>query len=191
MGSSLTSFYLTLKNSLSPTKKAALLAVLSAAAIATNFLMIGVVNVKFMDLIVFTAGYLFGGGFGAATGALIWLIYGTLNPYGFSLPILVSTMAGETLYGYTGGWLSRWYRYPEGVFDFRLAVTGFAVTFVYDLFTNLVSVYTVGIPVAVGLLSGVPFALTHELSNAAFFAFGFIPLIKALYIILGESKHET
>jgi uncharacterized membrane protein len=64
-----------------------------------------VVNVKFMDLIVFVSGVVFGPLMGASVGVLTWLVYGTLNPYGFSLPILLATCTGESIYGIIGGML--------------------------------------------------------------------------------------
>jgi len=84
-------------------RKIAMVALLSAAAIASNYMLIGVANVKFMDLIVFTAGFIMGPTMGAATGVMVWLVYGTINPFGFSLPILAATMIGEAIYGVAGG----------------------------------------------------------------------------------------
>ncbi len=169
------------ENGLTPARKASTLAVMAAAAIATNYLLIGVVNVKFMDLIVFTGGYLFGPVFGATLGALIWLVYGTINPYGVNLLTLVATILGEILYGVAGGVLRFGLRVEPGWGpDLRLGVAGFLLTFVYDVFTNVVSAYVAGIPVSVALISGVPFALMHELSNAVFFAAGLPPLLRAI-----------
>jgi hypothetical protein len=169
------------ESELTPARKASMLAVMTAAAVATNYLLIGVVNVKFMDLIVFTGGYLFGPVFGATLGTLIWLVYGTVNPYGVNLLTLVATILGETLYGVAGGVLRVGLRVEPGWGpDLRLGVAGFLLTFVYDLFTNVVSAYVAGIPVSVALVSGIPFALMHELSNAVFFAVGLPPLLRAI-----------
>ena len=169
------------ENGLTPAKKASTLAVMAAAAIATNYLLIGVVNVKFMDLIVFTGGYLYGSGFGATLGVLIWLVYGTLNPFGVNLVTLAATILGEILYGVAGGVLRVGLRVEPGWNpDLRLGVVGFLLTFVYDVFTNVVSAYVAGIPVSVALMSGVPFALMHEVSNAVFFAVGLPPLLRAI-----------
>ena len=160
-------------------KKLSLIAILTATAIATNYLMIGTVNIKFMDLIVFTAGYLLGSSLGATTGILVWLVYGVVNPFGFSLPVWVATILGETLFGIAGGYFSR--QQIEGIgFDPWTAAAGFLVTFVYDLFTNIVSGVTVGIPIALALVTGIPFMLAHTVSNAVFFGFGFKPLVAAI-----------
>lgn len=160
---------------------------MSAAAIASNYLLIGVANIKFMDLIVFTSGFIMGPVMGATTGAMIWLIYGTINPFGFSLPILFATMGGEALYGVAGGFYRKTSSEGSG-FDLWIAVLGFITTFVYDLFTNVVSAYTVGIPLSVGLVTGIPFMLVHVLSNTIFFGLGFRPLSNSIQKILGENN---
>jgi hypothetical protein len=169
------------------TVKVALLVVMAAVAIASNYLLIGVVNVKFMDLIVFACGYVLGPSFGGVLGAHIWLVYGTLNPYGFELFMLATTMTMEGLIGVSGGVI-------RGVMvvgesrkpDLRLSVIGFSLTFVYDVVTNIVSALTVGIPIPVAMVTGIPFMLVHELSNAVFFGFGGPPLINSMRKVLGE-----
>ena len=159
-------------------RKIALVAVLSATAIATNYLTIGTLNVKLMDLIVFTAGYILGSGLGAFTGGLVWLVYGTINPFGFSLPVFVSTVVGEAMFGAAGGLFSG---KGSGVgFDSWAAVTGFLLTFVYDLFTNIVFGVTTGISIQFALITGIPFMLAHTVSNAVFFGFGFKPLVNSI-----------
>ena len=169
------------------TTKIALLVVMASVAIASNYLLIGVVNIKFMDLIVFTCGYVMGSGFGGVLGILIWLVYGSLNPYGFEVFMLATTMLMEGLIGITGGILQGTMniglnRKP----DLRLAIIGFILTLGYDIVTNIVSALTVGIPIPVAMISGIPFMLVHELSNAVFFGFGGPPLINSMRKLLGE-----
>jgi len=169
-------------------RRASVTALMTAACVSTNYLLIGVVNVKFMDLIVFVSGIVFGSIVGATVGILTWLIYGTLNPYGFSLPILAATCAGESLYGVIGGLLER--RTEKNTYEVtgkklwfmkaKFAIVGFILTFVYDLFTNIVSGLVAGIPLTVALIGGIPFAIAHEFSNAVFFFFGASPLVRAL-----------
>ncbi len=166
-------------------RKIALLSILSAAAIASNYMLIGIANVKFMDLIVFTSGFIMGPLMGVATGMMVWLVYGTINPFGFSLPILIATMTGEALFGAAGG-LYRNSGSNGWGFDIWVAFIGFVTTFIYDVFTNIVSAYTVGIPISVGLVTGIPFMLAHVLSNTLFFGIGFRPLSSSIRKILGE-----
>lgn len=165
-----------------PALRASIIAVLTAACIASNYLLIGVVNVKFMDLIVFAAGFAFGPLTGASVGVLTWLVYGTINPYGFSLPILVATSLGESLYGVAGGLLGeRSPGFGRGLSaSVKFAVVGFLLTFAYDLVTNVASALSVGMPISVALIMGIPFAVAHEVSNAAFFFLGASPLVTAI-----------
>ncbi len=166
-----------------PSLRAGIIAVLTAACIATNYLLIGVVNVKFMDLIVFAGGFTFGPLTGASIGVLTWLVYGTLNPYGFSLPIFIATSLGESLYGIVGGLLGKRSNSIMGSgfsANIKFAIIGFLLTFAYDLMTNIVSAISIGIPLTIAMVTGIPFAIAHEVSNAAFFFLGASPLVLAI-----------
>ena len=184
------------KNLQSSSKRAGVIAVMTAACVSTNYLLIGITNVKLMDLIVFASGFIFGTFVGASVGLLTWLVYGTLNPYGFSLPILAATCAGESLYGVVGGLLgSRTVQGNHGknissilFSNARFAIIGFLLTFIYDLFTNIVSGFVAGIPITVALISGIPFAIAHEFSNTAFFFIGASPLISAMGRLYSEGN---
>jgi hypothetical protein len=163
--------------------RASVIAVMTAACIVSNYLLIGVFNVKLMDLIVFSSGFLFGPTVGASVGILTWLVYGTLNPYGFSLPVLVATSLMESLYGVAGGLLGSNgpSRMGTGLTaNLKFGIVGFLLTFLYDIVTNVVSGLSAGIPLAVAMVTGIPFAIAHEGSNAAFFFLGASPLISAV-----------
>jgi len=173
---------------------ASVVATFTALILATNYALIGIPNVKLMDLLVFIAGFRFGCLVGASVGALSWCIYGTLNPYGFSLPILISTSLGETIYGLVGGLLRMPVHNPINkaewlTFSIKFGVFGFLLTFLYDLETNLVFAYTFGVPVPVALAMGVPFAVTHEVSNALLFALAGPPIVFALKKLKGGDKN--
>jgi len=141
---------------------------------ATNYVLIGIPNVKLMDFLVFASGFLFGARAGALVGVLTWSIYGLLNPYGFCLPIYVATAASETLYGLAGallrhsGALSSRDGLPWSVY--KMGVLGFSLTAIYDLLTNLAFALSFGVPIPLALAAGASLALVHELSNAAIFA---------------------
>ncbi len=167
-----------------------LVAVASALAIATNYLLLPVENVKLMDLIVFIVGYLAGPFAGAFTGILTWSVYGPINPNGFSLPVWIATMLGESLYGIVGGIFGR--RFSLSVVNgtrFRanavLGAAALGVTFVYDIFTTLVHAWVFGVPLNSGafvfyLAVSVPFFVAHEASNLLLFALIAVPVIRPL-----------
>jgi hypothetical protein len=161
--------------------RASVIAVMTAACIVSNYALIGVFNVKLMDLIVFSSGFLFGPSVGASVGILTWLVYGTLNPYGFSLPVLVATSLMESVYGIVGGILGKRGNMGVGLTgNLKYGIIGFLLTFLYDLVTNIVSGLSAGIPLGVALITGIPFAIAHQGSNAAFFFLGASPLISAV-----------
>jgi len=161
--------------------RASVIAVMTAACIVSNYLLIGIFNVKLMDLIVFSSGFLFGPSVGASVGILTWLVYGTLNPYGFSLPVLVATSLMESVYGIVGGILGKRGKMGVGLTgNLKYGIIGFLLTFLYDLVTNIVSGLSAGIPLGVALIAGIPFAIAHQGSNAAFFFLGASPLISAV-----------
>jgi len=174
------------------TRQLGFVAVMTGLSVASNYLMLSIPNVKFMDLLVFVSGYVMGPFVGVLVGSFTWLVYGTLNPYGFSLPILFATMAGEGLYGLVGGLSPKLQLLDprsssissEGfwVSNIKFGFLGFLLTFVYDLFTNVVSGLLAGIPIVAAIIFGVPFALAHEVSNLFFFFFGASLTINAIRI---------
>ena len=166
-----------------PATRISIIAIMTAACIASNYLLIGIFNVKLMDLIVFSSGFLFGPFVGASVGILTWLVYGTINPYGFSLPVFFSTSIMESLYGIVGGLLgsNESTFLDEGlVLNFKFGVIGFLLTFLYDLVTNVISGLSAGIPLSVAIITGIPFGIVHEGSNAVLFFFGASPLISSV-----------
>lgn len=154
--------------------------------------MIGVPNVKIMDLVVFASGYVLGLFPGVMVGVLTWLVYGTINPYGFNIVILAATSSCEAIYA-IAGWLSakfglglsflsqnefRWENFL--LENLKFGVIGFLATFIYDLITNIASVVIVGLPPIMAIITGIPFMISHEFSNFLFFFFGCSPLLTVI-----------
>jgi hypothetical protein len=165
-----------------PTTKVAVTAVFTALSLGTNYLMIDVPNVKLMDSLVFIAAFLFGLKVGVATGTGIWLVYGFVNPNGQdSLLLLSFLIVGESFYSVAGALLRRTSAAPQLLTNgnYRHATIvfgglGLLTTFAYDALTNFGdklqftnSVYQAFL---IGMITGAPFALIHELSNVVFFA---------------------
>lgn len=182
------------------TRVICLVTMLTSINLALNYAMIGIPNVKLMDLIVFLGGYLMGLIPGVLVGVLTWLVYGTLNPFGFNLIILVATCSSETIYAIFG-WLLKKLNIGSDIISsleingrkflftsLKFGFIGFLATSIYDLITNIASVVIVGLPPIMAIISGAWFALIHEVSNFAFFFFGCIPLIIALKKVLPEKE---
>ena len=172
--------------------KVAVVAVLAALSVGSNYAMMYVYNVKFMDLIVFVGGFCFGPLFGGLIGVLSWSVYGVLNPFGFSLPIWVATMFSETIYGVIGGLMrkslvGKFAGARCGQFGIHVffGTLGVFLTLFYDVVTNVVFMYTVHQPALISVIMGVPFALVHVLSNGLFFGVGCVPAIRAVMKAVG------
>lgn len=168
------------------TVKIAIIATFCALSIGTNYALVGIQNVKLMDMIVFLGGFLFGWAVGASIGMVSWLIYGSLNPYGFDPRIWAACMLAESVYGITGSLLRKALGSTKFTSErFRLSVLfatmGFLPTVLYDLITNAVyaPVYGTSIIFAI-FVSGAPLAVLHEGSNFLIFGVCSVPTIAAL-----------
>lgn len=182
------------------TLEISVIAVLVSACLASNYALIWLPNVKVMDLIVFVSGLRFGAFIGGVVGILVWAIYGSINPYGFVLPIWLGCMAAESLFGVTGG-LVRAYSLVNSSnrrrLSLEMAVIGVLLTFVYDLATNLLSALTISWfetrieTILAVIISGIPFAVAHEVSNGILFFLGVGPLPSSIEKIAGSGVHGT
>jgi len=167
------------------TFKIAIIATLCALSIGTNYALIGVSNIKFMDFIVFFGGFCFGSTVGASIGVLSWLIYGLINPLGFVPQVWVATMFAESIYGLVGGVIGtklrsssfQGQRLRASVF---FATVGFLPTVLYDLVTNIVYAFSFNVPLVVAVFTGAPMTVLHEVANAAIFGVCTVPLISVL-----------
>jgi LytS/YehU family sensor histidine kinase len=178
-------------------KKLAIIAVLAALSIGTNYAMIYIYNVKIMDLIVFIGGFCFGPFVGASVGMVSWIVYGSLNPQGFSLPIWLSTMFSEAIYGIAGALIRRGisstqlteFRHERVFVSVYFGIIGMFLTFIYDIVTNIVFGYVSGWSILFAVIVGfVPFGFVHMVSNAFFFGLGCVPTINAISKIVGGEE---
>jgi hypothetical protein len=167
------------------TVKIGIIITFCALSIGTDYALVGVTNVKPMDLIVFIGGFLFGPVVGSSIGVLSWSIYGALNPLGFEPRIWLVTMFAESVYGITGGLLGRALG-TRGLSTQRLrlivlfAAMGFLPTVLYDLVTNVVYASVFNIPIITAIFMGAPFAVLHEVANFIMFGVLSVPTIVAL-----------
>ena len=176
-----------LAKTLAFSKRTSLIALLVALSVSSNYALIWIPNVKLMDLLVFVAGFVAGPLDGAIVGALSWMVYGFLNPYGWILPIWIATMLSETIYGITGGIIRKnLFRVGKA----ELALIGLLCTLCYDILTNLAFSLTFNIPLKVALIAGIPFSLAHELSNAVLFSIAGSALIKLIEKFLQGTRDK-
>lgn len=171
-------------------KDVSVVTVLAALCVAGNYALVGLPNIKVMDLVVFVSGFVFSMSVGVAVGGLAWIVYGAINPFGFSLPVWLSTILGETMFGMAGGVLGRInYKGPGEKFDvvrfsFEMGLWGLILTVIYDLFTNIVFAITFGVPIAAAIATGwlFPpwFGILHEAGNFILFSSAVYPLIRII-----------
>lgn len=167
----------------SPVFKIAIVAVFAALALATNYALIGIPNVKLMDALVFLAAFLFGLKVGAAVGGSTWIVYGFINPQGSADLILLSFLiTGECFYALAAAGLRKTTIIQDflesgrlsGKFSLVFGTVGLLATLAYDVLTNIASwlFLTTSFYDAVvfGLITGAPFSLIHEVSNLILFA---------------------
>lgn len=175
-----------------------LITVLTALCVGWSYALIGLPNINIMDLVVFVTGFVFGIPIGLTTGVLAWAVYGAINPLGFNLPVWLSTMAGEAIFGIAGGILGRIInKTPQRdfkVFRFSLemGLWGLILTMTYDLFTNIVFAVSFNVPIVAAIISGwfIPpwFGILHEASNLILFFSAVYPLTKAIRNLRGGEK---
>jgi uncharacterized membrane protein len=172
------------------TLKVSIIVTLVALCVATNYALVGVFNVKIMDFIVFIGGFCFGAYAGAFIGILSWAVYGVINPYGFVPQVWLATMFSEAIYGTVGGLLGKNFsKIGSNDQRFRLSIffgtMGFILTLIYDMVTNLAFALALGMPIIVAIVFGAPATILHEVSNAAIFGAGSIPVITVLKRLSG------
>lgn len=158
------------------TQKVALIAVFTALAVATDYAMLPLTNIKLMDSIVFVSSLAYGLEVGTAVGAFTWLVYGTVNPLGADGGVLlVILIISETVYAVLGS-LARRVLEPgasvpkRSLFWGSLGLIG---AFLYDLNTIITPTLISGAPLSIAIASlvpAIPFMVAHEVSDFFFFA---------------------
>lgn len=172
------------------TRRVSVICVLAAVCVGTNYMLSILPNVNLMDLVVFIAGYCFGFATGSMIAVLSWLVYGAVNPYGFSPPIFITTVLCEMIYSAFGSIARRHdlirIRGGSGkrrYVSVEAGALGFLSTLLYDLPTNAICGPlwyhrdSLVESVAIALIVGIPFAVVHQVSNFVIFLLCAVPSI--------------
>ncbi len=176
-----------------PTRRLALLTMLSALCIGIQLAPRPFPNVEFTSLLVFLVGVFFGSLVGSTLGAIVMFINGFLSQWGFAGLMLPFQIVGMVIVGIVGGLYGRTKKgsFTRGTVG-ETAVLGAFLTLVYDVITNFgvaVSYMLLGMPLLPAFVSamvfGVPFSLIHIVSNFFVFLGVFFPLTKALQELFG------
>ena len=166
-------------------RKISITSLLIALALVTNYSLIYIPNVKLMDSIVLLISYIFGFKYGLFSAILIWLIYGTFNPYGSNLIVLIMTTSGEIFYVIFGVLLKRIIS-PEQLLNnpienvFKISLFIFLPTFLYDLYTNSLTGIIWYNSIILGIISGTLFSILHQIANILIAPVVFLTVLRML-----------
>lgn len=167
-------------------KRVSVISILTATCIGSSYALSALPNVNLMDVLVFVSGYCFGFAIGSTIAVLSWLVYGTINPFGFGGIHIPVVAISEIVYALFGALARRYHilanpNPPSHYLSVSAAVLGFVSTFIYDLFTNIAwaHIWYAG-SIATAIVVGIPFAIVHEVSNFAIFLVCAIPISVAV-----------
>jgi len=155
------------------TKDLALVAAFTALAVASDFALADVPNVKLVDPIVFSVAFVFWIKKGVYVGVLSELIWGTLSTYGFGGYIIPFLVGGEVLYALAGWAAARLWAGGSRLsarnlyFGAALALCAFLWDLETQAGTALLSFWpslTMQKLLATEVL-GTPFMISHEVSD--------------------------
>lgn len=173
-------------------RRVSVISILTATCIGSGYALSGLPNVNLMDVLIFVSGYCFGLVIGSTIAVLSWLVYGTINPFGFGGIHLPVVAVSEIVYALFGSLARRYgvFANPSRsshYFSVSAAVMGFISTLLYDLFTNIACAYTwYAGSIATAIIVGVPFTIVHEASNFVIFLFCAIPISVAVNRFLSQ-----
>ena len=161
------------------TRKVAAISMFTALAVATDYAMLPLANVKLMDSIVFVSALAFG------------LEVGEINPLGPDGGVLLLVLVGsETIYAFLGCLVRRSLDQDQVGFPTRSLLwgsLGLIGAFVYDLITNVAPGLLAGMSPGQAvflLVPGAPFMVAHEVSDFVFFAIVAPLLYGAIRVVL-------
>src|SRR5207344_2494142 len=109
---------------------------------------------------------------GALVGAITWVVYSLLNPYGPVHPLVTAAQVMGGMIAGLGGAGFAVLGFPNARPLLRsalLAVFGLVLTVCFDLITNVATGIVFG-QMRATLIGGIPFALIHVATNVALFA---------------------
>lgn len=145
---------------------------LAALAVALNYAMISIPQVKFSNLIIFIAG-IYGGIYaGILSGSVFALVYFTFNPYGMPpLPLLAAQVGCMALIGAAGGICGRYNIFAGRKLwiSARAAAAGFILALIYNLVTTAVGAFLFG-AFKQAFIGGAVFMLVNVGVNVVIFA---------------------
>jgi len=151
-------------------------AVLVALGVGLGYALAWIPNVELVSFTAVLSGFLLGTGYGIFIGALIFLLYSFLSPFGMApLPLFIAQGIGGAVFGFAGAILKN--RLKNPLYAAAAAIVG---TLFFDLITNSAGFFTFpSQSTFIAYISGgIIFGVVHILANAVIFAVLFPMMIK-------------
>jgi hypothetical protein len=153
-------------------------ALFAGAGVAVGLVFLYIPNVELVTLTFFMAGYFLGFPLGMIAAVTGEFLYSMLNPLGMATPpLLVAQLAGMALAATAGSWIRHLEdRRPPFSWQQKtvlFGVSGFLLTFIYDLFTTCSFLIFAGLTtqkLLASLAYGMSFYVMHLLSNTLLFS---------------------
>jgi hypothetical protein len=173
---------------LTDVRRLALVPALSALIVGSDFALAPYVDVKLLDVVVFSAAFLYGFRLGAAVAVISEGAWSVVSPWGMAGAVTPFLIAGELLFAAAGWWASKVWadrsRLPQN--SIFIAALMLVCAFAWDFETNLATAFIASWPglsvseVVAWQVSGIPFSLVHE---AADFCLGLLFAPAAILLI--------
>jgi uncharacterized membrane protein len=176
------------------TRQLALVPILSALVVGSDFALAPYPNVKLLDVIVFSASFVYGFRLGAAVAVISEGAWSVISPWGYAGAFAPFLVGGELLFAAAGWWASRvWSDRSEVVLNsVFIAALMLLCAFLWDFETNLANAFifsgTTLSSILAWQVSGMPFAFVHE---AADFALGLLFAPAAILLIPRVMRRST
>ncbi len=155
-------------------RKLAYSAVLVALGVSLGYALAWIPNVELVSFICVLTGYTLGFSWGIIDGALIFLLFSFLSPFGMApLPVWIAQGIGGAFLGFCGAFAGN--RMTKPFIAAGIAIAG---TVIYDLSTNIAGFFTFPTErtFMVYIIGGMSFSIVHIATNGLIFALLF-PLI--------------
>lgn len=174
-------------NPRTPSLRVARIAMLTAVAVAGGYLLVAVPNIELLTLTIAFAGLLLGASSAMLVGLAAGAIFGTLNVMGLPYPpVWIAQLIGYAFTGFLfGRFRSSFVAGKPAIIAWKCAAGGFVATLLFDALTNIAFPASTGVAPTEWwpyLIAGIPFAITHLLSNTLLFAL----LLPVAYRRLGQ-----
>jgi hypothetical protein len=146
---------------------------MTALALVGNYVLVSVPNLELGSSILFVTAYVFGASMAIWATLIMSLLFGIINPWGGFIPqIWISQVIGWFYIVATGVIMGRDSKNGQQLEPrkWELAITGAAVTFIFEQVTNIGYSVTFGVPFIIAVTAAVPFTILHIISNAIIFS---------------------